>query len=81
MINRYLLPELNGLPDKVGLSFDVTSVSFGIFGFMMLAIMLLRPEGLIPSGRRRLELREDEIDPTATPPAGGDTQVYEVRQA
>jgi branched-chain amino acid transport system permease protein len=81
MINRYLLPELNGLPDKVGLNFDVTSVSFGIFGFLMLAIMILRPEGLIPSGRRRLELREDEIDLAGDQPAVGETQVYEVRQA
>ena len=53
MINRYLLPELNGLPDKVGLNFDVTSINFGIFGFLLLVMMVLRPEGLLPSSQTK----------------------------
>jgi branched-chain amino acid transport system permease protein len=80
MINRYLLPELNGLPDKVGLSFDVTSINFGIFGFLLLVMMVLRPEGLLPSTRRRLELRESEIDEEDHLGAESDHQYYEVRE-
>jgi branched-chain amino acid transport system permease protein len=62
MINRFLLPELNGVPDKFGLDFDVTSISFGIFGFLLLVMMVLRPEGFIPNRRRKMELHEDEAD-------------------
>ena len=79
MINRYLLPELNGVPDKVGLSFDVTSINFGIFGFLLLVMMVLRPEGLLPSTRRRLELRESEIDEEDHIGTESDHQYYEVR--
>ena len=43
-----LLPQLNGWPDSVGLDFDVTSISFGIFGFLLLVMMVLRPGGLHP---------------------------------
>ncbi len=56
MLNRFMLPELNNLPDKIGLEFDVTTINFGIFGFMLLAMMVLRPEGMLPSTRRKLEL-------------------------
>jgi branched-chain amino acid transport system permease protein len=62
MINRFLLPELNGVPDKFGLDFDVTSISFGIFGFLLLVMMVLRPEGFIPNRRRKMELHEEEFD-------------------
>jgi branched-chain amino acid transport system permease protein len=62
MVNRYGLKQLNGVPEKFGLDFDVTSINFGIFGFFLLAMMVLRPEGLIPSGRRKLELHEAEIE-------------------
>jgi branched-chain amino acid transport system permease protein len=62
MINRFLLPELNGVPDMIGLDFDVTSISFGIFGFLLLTMMVLRPEGFIPNRRRKLELHEDELE-------------------
>jgi branched-chain amino acid transport system permease protein len=62
MINRFLLPELNSVPDKFGLDFDVTSISFGIFGFLLLVMMVLRPEGFIPNRRRKLELHEEELE-------------------
>jgi branched-chain amino acid transport system permease protein len=62
MINRFLLPELNSVPDKFGLDFDVTSISFGIFGFLLLVMMVLRPEGFIPNRRRKMELHEEEFD-------------------
>jgi branched-chain amino acid transport system permease protein len=81
MMNRFGLPKLNGVPEKFGLDFDVTSVNFGIFGFFLLVMMVLRPEGFIPSGRRKLELREAEIDEADHIGAESDRQVYEVRQA
>jgi branched-chain amino acid transport system permease protein len=31
-----------------------------VYGALLVAIMILRPEGLIPSARRRLELHEEE---------------------
>ena len=61
MLNRFILPELNDVPDKVGLDFDVTSINFGIFGFLLLVMMVLRPEGFLPSSRRKLELHGDEL--------------------
>jgi branched-chain amino acid transport system permease protein len=56
-INNYLIPDvLNDLPSKVGLHFQLTSVEFGIFGFLLVLVMVLRPQGLIPERRRRLEI-------------------------
>ena len=62
MINSFVLPELNGVPDAIGLDFDVTAVTFGIFGFFLLAMMILRPEGFIPNRRRKMELHEGDHD-------------------
>ncbi len=64
MINRFILPELNGVPDSFGLDFDVTSVNFGVYGLLLLVMMVLRPEGLLPSTRRKLELHGAEADET-----------------
>ena len=56
-INNYLIPDvLNDLPSKFGLHFQLTAVEFGIFGFLLVIMMVLRPQGLIPERRRRLEL-------------------------
>jgi branched-chain amino acid transport system permease protein len=79
MTNRYLLKEFNGVPEKVGLNFDVTSVNFGLYGFFMLAMMILRPEGIIPSRRRRLELHEAEIE-GETIAEEDRAELYEVRK-
>jgi branched-chain amino acid transport system permease protein len=80
MMNRYGLPQLNKLSDPLGI--DVTAISYGIFGFFLLIMMVLRPEGLIPSSRRRLELHEAEIEGAEdTAPVGDMAQAYEVRQA
>ena len=55
--NTYLIPDvLNTVPSKVGLEFDLTELSFGIFGFLLVIMMVLRPEGLLPERRRKLEL-------------------------
>jgi branched-chain amino acid transport system permease protein len=56
-INNYLIPDvLNGLPQKLGLNFPLTDIEYGIFGFLLVLVMVLRPQGLIPERRRRLEM-------------------------
>jgi branched-chain amino acid transport system permease protein len=56
-INNYLIPDvLNSLPSKFGLNFQLTQVEYGIFGFLLVIVMVLRPQGLLPERRRRMEL-------------------------
>jgi branched-chain amino acid transport system permease protein len=56
-IDYYLIPDvLNNLPKTFGLNFQLTQLSFGIFGFLLVLVMVLRPQGLFPERRRRLEL-------------------------
>jgi branched-chain amino acid transport system permease protein len=58
-INYYLIPDvLNGLPGKLGLNFNLTDLQVSIFGFLLVLVMVLRPQGLLPERRRRLELTE-----------------------
>jgi branched-chain amino acid transport system permease protein len=56
-INTRLIPDvLNSVPSKIGLDFDLTELGFGIFGFLLVIMMVLRPQGLIPERRRKAEL-------------------------
>jgi branched-chain amino acid transport system permease protein len=58
-INYYLIPDvLNSLPRDFGLNFDLTQLSFGIFGFLLVLVMVLRPQGLFPERRHTLELTD-----------------------
>jgi branched-chain amino acid transport system permease protein len=59
-INTRLIPDvLNPIPrDVFGLDFDLTQLSFGIFGFLLVIMMVLRPQGILPERRRRAELTE-----------------------
>jgi len=58
-INYRLIPDvLKTAPSKVGLDFELTDLSFGIFGFLLVIMMVLRPQGLLPERRRELELEE-----------------------
>jgi branched-chain amino acid transport system permease protein len=60
-VNHWLLPRvLHDVPSKLGLDFDLAEISAGIYGFLLLLTMLVRPEGLLPERRHRmaLELRE-----------------------
>jgi branched-chain amino acid transport system permease protein len=67
-INNNLIPDVfNDYPSKIGLDFDLTELSFGIFGFLLVIMMVLRPEGLIPERRRKIELTEGG--------AAGDTEL------
>jgi branched-chain amino acid transport system permease protein len=61
-VNNYLLPDvLYDLPSRFGLDFDLSQVASGIYGFILVAVVLLRPQGLIPARRRP--------DPRAVQPA------------
>jgi len=58
-INYYFIPEVfNDLPSKFGLDFNLVDVNYLIYGFLLVLMMVLRPEGLIPERRRKLELTE-----------------------
>ena len=58
-INYYLIPDvLNHLPGDLGLNFNLTDLQVSIFGFLLVFVMVLRPQGLIPERRRKLELTE-----------------------
>jgi len=63
-LNHWFIPDvLDGefvrdKLDSLGLNFAFTEVSFGVFGFLLLLMMVLRPEGLIPERRHKLELAE-----------------------
>ncbi|MEA2278972.1 MAG: branched-chain amino acid transport system permease protein [Solirubrobacteraceae bacterium] len=70
-INNRLIPDvLDSVPAKLGLNFNLTDLGFGIFGFLLVIVMILRPEGLLPERRRQLELTEG---------IGTDESVYEAR--
>jgi branched-chain amino acid transport system permease protein len=59
-INYYLIPDvLNTLPHTFGLNFDLTDLSIGIYGFLLVIVMVLKPEGLWPERRRKIELSGD----------------------
>ena len=51
---------------------EVPKYKFFVFGLLLVLMMLFRPEGLIPSARRKAEFHEAE---------GGDAQLYEARGA
>ncbi len=60
-INNWLIPDvLNDLPQKLGLNFSMTEIEYGIFGFLLVLVMLLRPQGLDPGApaQARDDLRD-----------------------
>src|SRR5215210_883549 len=48
--------------DTLGTSIDVPLYASGIFGIILVLVMLFKPEGLIPSARRKAEFREGVSD-------------------
>ncbi len=65
-INFYLIPDvLNTIPHTFGLNFDLTDLSIGIYGFLLVIVMVLRPQGLWPEKRRKRELA-GEVAPELT---------------
>jgi branched-chain amino acid transport system permease protein len=58
-IQYYFIPEVfNHAPSKIGLNFNLVDINYLIYGFLLVLMMVLRPEGLIPERRRKLELTE-----------------------
>jgi branched-chain amino acid transport system permease protein len=63
-VNTRLIPDTldqGWVGEKVkdlGLDFTFTEISFGIFGFILVIMMVLRPEGILPERRRKMELTE-----------------------
>jgi len=71
-VNNWLIPDvLNGLPGKLGLNFPLSEIEYGIFGFLLVLVMVLRPQGLIPERRRRLELTSEIASQDAELVEGG----------
>ena len=59
-VNYWLLPNvLNDVPSKLGLNFQLSTVEFGVYGFLLVLVMIVRPQGLLPERRRRLELTSE----------------------
>ena len=60
MILGYLnvagLATIGSKLNEAGLDFEPTKYQFGIYGVIIVLMMLFRPEGLIPEGRRKREL-------------------------
>jgi branched-chain amino acid transport system permease protein len=76
-VNTRLIPDVldgAGVRDflsSLGLDFTFGSVTFGVFGFVLVLMMVLRPQGLLPERRRELELAEGI--------GVGDESIYEAR--
>jgi branched-chain amino acid transport system permease protein len=61
-INNWFIPDvLNDVPRKLSIDFDATQITFGIYGFLLVIMMILRPQGLLPDRRRKMEL-VDEVE-------------------
>jgi branched-chain amino acid transport system permease protein len=60
----YIPDRLRGIQDPI-FHTDLFGFRFAIFGLVIIAIMIFRPQGLIPSRRRAMELkdREKEVTP------------------
>ncbi len=60
MILGYLnvagLATIGSKLNEAGVDFEPTKYQFGIYGVIIVVMMLFRPEGLIPEGRRKQEL-------------------------
>jgi len=58
-INTWLIPDvINEWPGQLGLDFDATQITFAIYGFLLVMMMILRPQGLLPERRHKMELVE-----------------------
>jgi branched-chain amino acid transport system permease protein len=52
-VNTYLLPKVfYDVPALLRLDFDLAQIASGIYGFLLVIVMLVRPRGLLPERRR-----------------------------
>jgi len=64
-INYFLLPQAGPLFEQAfHVTVDFTNYRFMLYGTILVAMMLFRPEGLLPSRQRRAELRAPLSDPS-----------------
>jgi ABC-type branched-subunit amino acid transport system permease subunit len=68
-INNVLLKTLNQFFDTLGIpileDIDFIGLQFLLYGIALVAMMLLRPEGLFPNSRRQRELHAEVTEPGA----------------
>jgi branched-chain amino acid transport system permease protein len=57
IVDRYVLDQFNDF-SFLGTQFTTAEMKFGIFGFILVLLMVVRPEGLLPERRRKMELTE-----------------------
>jgi branched-chain amino acid transport system permease protein len=77
-VNFYFLPQLNTWVHDIGTALsspflanvDIPKYNYFLFGVILVAMMLLRPEGIIPNRQRQEELREGDDDDSATEVTG-----------
>lgn len=64
-LNTSVLPNIGNpaLRDFLAISFDPIQMRLFLFGLVLVVMMIVRPEGLVPSARRKAELRSE--DPVA----------------
>jgi branched-chain amino acid transport system permease protein len=79
-LNFKFIPDLNDKPREwFSLDLDLSEMSSAIYGFLLVMMMILRPEGLLPERRRKLELAEHVGVGATTGVGGAETDVFEAR--
>jgi branched-chain amino acid transport system permease protein len=61
-LDREGLSTIGSKIQEAGLNFDPTKYQFGIYGVIIVVVMLIRPGGLIPERRHKIELEEGVHD-------------------
>jgi branched-chain amino acid transport system permease protein len=61
MINTYIIQDVGRTFTQNVFHFDLSQFSFGVFGFLLVVMMVLRPEGLLPERRRKLEFTDPDL--------------------
>jgi branched-chain amino acid transport system permease protein len=61
-LDREGLATFGSKIQEAGIEFDPTKYQFGIYGFIIVVMMLIRPTGLIPERRHKIELEEGVHD-------------------
>jgi branched-chain amino acid transport system permease protein len=64
-LDRFILPQGTSFLHAAGINVDLTGSRFLLYGLILVLMMLFRPEGLLPSGQRKAELRAAQADATA----------------
>src|SRR5215208_5460386 len=79
-LNFKFIPDVNAKPREwFNLDLDMSELSSAIYGFLLVMMMILRPEGLIPERRRKLELTEGVGVGATTGVGAAESDVYEAR--